>query len=178
MKKVIAIFTVFSFLIYITSCYSYKTLTSQKEYSKYSGNEKIDVLNVQTKQGNKIEFIEKYPGRISEKGVVGLPQLRLQYGTVDSFTISGKSDKAEFIWKNGINYEVITQDKLDFICHASDTIHIPLSDIEKLDFKRFSKGKTIGLVSGIAGGAMMIIVVLAVMGLSNPFSGTNINWGL
>jgi hypothetical protein len=147
MKRVIAFFTLVSFIIFNTSCYSYKTLSSQKEYCKYTGNKKVHVLYVQTKQGYKIEFNEKFPGIISEKVVVGLPQLRLPFGGQDSIIFLNK--KIGAICKNGINYELITQDKLGYICHSPDTIKIPLSDIGQLHFKKFNTGVTIGLVSGI-----------------------------
>jgi|WetSurMetagenome_2_1015567.scaffolds.fasta_scaffold121208_2 hypothetical protein len=158
MKKVTAIFTLISFLIYITSCYSYKNLYTEKEYIKYSGNKMVDILYVLTKQGNTIEFNEKVPGRITEKGVVGLPLLRLPF-VQDSIVVY--EEKIQSIWKNGIKYEVITQDNQGYICHAPDTIHIPLSDIEKLEFRKFNKGKTVGLICGIAGGAIAIVAVIA-----------------
>ncbi len=148
MKKVLAIFTLVSFLFYITSCYSYKTLTSQEEYSKYANNKWIHVRFVKTKQGNILEFHQFYPGRISETGVDGLPQLRLLPGEQDSSIFINYELKA--IWKNGINYELIKQDTLGYICHASDTIKIPFSDIEQLSFQKFEIGATLGIVSGIA----------------------------
>lgn len=174
MKKAIAIFTIVSFLIDITSCFSYKTLTSQEEYSKYSGNKRVHVLYIKTKQYNVIEFNKHYPGKISETCVVGLPQLRLQVGEMDSIHFYGERDsviidenKFKSIWKNGVDYEVIKQNKLDFICHASDTIQIPLSDIKQLRFKKINAAKTIGLVVGIPAVIIVGMWLIVIISLNN-----------
>jgi hypothetical protein len=162
-KKVIEIFAVSCFLINITSCFSYKTLTSQEEFSKYSGNKKIDVLYVRTKQDSIIEF-KNCRGKIFETDVAAIIplKLRFKYGDEDSIIFSHKvpntidsiiviNRKIKSIWKNGINYKVIKKNKLGYICNASDTIKIPLSDIEELRFRKYKKTETTLLMLGTGG---------------------------
>jgi hypothetical protein len=52
------------------------------------------------------------------------------------------------------------QTKRFYVCHQSDTIQIPFSDIEQLRLKKFSTAKTIGLVSGLTGSAIGIFILI------------------
>jgi hypothetical protein len=147
MKKIIIIFTALILLIYFSSCYSYKTLSSHQEYSKYSGKRTVKVIHIRTLQGRIIEFNELYPGTITETEITGLPELKLKYGDQDSVIFY--QQKAKYIYDSAICYEVITQNKMGFICHGLDSIKIPFSDIENVHFKKNSVVKTICLVVGI-----------------------------
>jgi hypothetical protein len=79
MKKIISIFTIFSFLIF-TSCFTSKTVTILDDYRKFTNKEWVHVRYVKTKQGNIIKFNKFHPGKITETSIVELPYLRLSVG--------------------------------------------------------------------------------------------------
>jgi len=158
MKKVIAIFMIFSFLIYTISCYSYKNLTTHEEYIKYSSNENLKVLSLQTNQGEEIEFNEKKPGIISSAHVIGLPIIHIPFGERDSLEFHEKPNKLVYVWNNGLRYEIVNTDSISLICYSLYNKQIPLSDIKQLSIKQINIIKTIALTTGITFLTLFIIL--------------------
>jgi len=157
MKKIISILVIFSLLTNLTSCYSYKTLSKQEEYKMYAGNKRIHVLQVQTKEGNEVNFNERFPAQISKKGVSGLPEFRISFDQDSAVFYKGKAITA---WKNGVEYDLIGQDKRGLICLVDDPINIPLSDIEYLDYRIYNAPLSFLLIFGTVASGVSILTYI------------------
>ena len=126
-------------------------------------DKKYSVLFILTRNGDTIEFNKSNPGRIIDTGVFGVPQIRLDFGTIDSTVFNKKS--MESIWKNGIKYQFVAQDPRGYLCYQPEAITIPLSEIylikvRKLDNKKIV-GATIIVAGGIAGVTGIALVIYA-----------------
>ena len=145
LKKITSIICIFSFLLYITSCYSYTRLATTKEIKEYvTSYERVSALQAVTNAEDTLTFHRNEPGEITVDYLTGRPQFRISFGAADSLVLRGNT--VDYFWKDGARYYVIEQDSAGFIFTGEDFVKIPVSDIKYLDVRRSNTAKAVGIV--------------------------------
>ena len=116
------------------------------------------MLSVKTQNGDSVCFTRKKPGRISDTGVYGRPEVHIQFGEkVDSISFTYKSshlkNKIKNIWINGNCFDFERQDSMGYVCVYSKTITIPLEKIVQMRIL----DTNLNLLGGIAVGAIVVV---------------------
>jgi hypothetical protein len=150
MKKGIAILLLAVMVFDFTSCTTYKQLSAQQDFEIYQARDHVQVLNIHSKRDSIITFNEKFPGKLANKQVYGLRQMRFPYTTSDSIIFKAQNQNAAFIRSKGVLYKIMSQDKSGFICISSDTIRTPFSEVTQMNVKMKDPGKTTILVLGLS----------------------------
>jgi hypothetical protein len=150
MKKGIAFLLITVLLIDLTSCSSYRLLSTEQDFETYESLDHIQILDIQSRQDGIIVFNEKFPGKMEYNEVHGLQQMHFPYSISNSIIFNMQEAKAEFIMNNGIRYRIISQDKSGFLCISTDTIRTPFSDIEQMNVKEKDPLKTTLLIMGLS----------------------------
>jgi hypothetical protein len=165
MKKLIYITTISFLLINLASCYISKALTNPEEFTQclkkkndcYSINKNIKVLCVITKEKDTLFFSKKYPCRIDENYIVGLPQIIFPF-SVKFDSISFQKNYLKTMWKDGSQYSFINIDESGFLCCKMDTLNIPLAEVEKAYIAQSKNGATAVLAIGSAGTVAFVTI--------------------
>jgi len=152
MKKLHINSVICSILLLLSSCFVNRTFTTQNQYRKclkqrkgdYSLDKRNSVLALSTVKGDTILFNKKFPGKIYPTQVAGLPQIRIPFAEADSTVFNENS--LQTVWEEGVGYHFIAQDSASYVCHAPDSVYIPLSEIVNMDVRKFSKGSTAAAV--------------------------------
>lgn len=161
MKKVFSLILLAAFLNLLVSCNSQRMLTDGQEIENQSVNTHLKILSVHTKDGNLYTFNERYPGRISNSGITGAPQVIWSFGSADSIRFSNDRDDKKFLWKDGTKYLIIDKDKTNFICITTENVSIAFDTIAQMNYQEHNKTKTTFLIVGTITGALIIITLIA-----------------
>lgn len=174
MKKVIAILLVAILVIDLTSCTSYKQLSTQEDFDIYQNKHHIQVLEVHSKKDSIIAFNEKFPAKMENRQVYGLKQMQFPYNTSDSIIFSAQDQKAAYILDHGVLYKIVSRDKSGFICIAPDTIRTPFSDVTFMTIKKKDPVKSTLLLVGISSVVIVIVGLFLQSSTILDFSGMQI----
>jgi hypothetical protein len=160
MKKGIAILLLAVMVFDLTSCTSYKQLSTQQDFEIYQDKKQVQVLEIHSKQDSIVVFNEKFPGKLANKQVNGLRQVQFPYNTSDSIIFTAQNQNAAFIRSQGVLYKIVSQDKSGFICISPDTIRTPFSEVTQMKVKMKDPEKTTILVFGLSAIVIGISVYL------------------
>jgi hypothetical protein len=169
MKKGIAILLITILVIDLTSCNSYKQLTTQQDFEIYQEKKQVQILEIHSKKDSIIVFNEKFPGKMENKQVYGIQQKRFPYNASDSIIFTGQDHNATYIRNNGVLYKVISQDKSGFICISPDTIRTSFSDVTLMNIKKKDPIKSTLLIVGIS--AVFIGITVYLVGTNLTING-------
>jgi hypothetical protein len=172
MKKGIAILLIAILVTDLTSCTSYRQLSTQEDYEIYQKNDHIQVLEIHSTKDSVIRFSEKYPGKMTNRQVYGLKQVHFPYNLSDSIIFTSKDKNAAFILDKNILYKIISQDKSGFICISPDTVRTPFSEVSLMKIKKIDPLKTTLLIMGISGvivGISVYIVSISMFDIGLTF---------
>lgn len=161
MKKAISLLLLAAFLNLLVSCNSQRMLSNGQEIENQSVNTHLKILSVHTKDGNLYAFNDRYPGRISNSGITGAPQVIWDFGSADSIRFSNDRDDKKFLWKDGTKYLIIDKDKTNFICITTENVSIAFDTIAQMNYQEHNKTKTTILIVGAITGALIIITLIA-----------------
>jgi hypothetical protein len=150
MKKGIAILLITVLVIDLTSCTSYKQLSTRQDFEFYQNNDHIQVLEIRSKKDSIIVFNEKFPGKLENKQVYGIRQKQFPYNAADSIIFTAQDQNAAYIRNNRVHYKIISHDKSGFTCISSDTIRMSFSDITQMNVKKIDPLKTTLLIVGLS----------------------------
>jgi hypothetical protein len=148
-KKGIAILLVTILVIDLSSCVTYKQLSTQQDFEIYQDKKQVQVLEIHSKKDSIVVFNEKFPGKLANKQVYGLPQIQFPYSMSDSIIFTSSKNKTAYIKNNGTHYLIISQDKSGFMCLVPDTIRTPFSDVTLMNVKRKDPLKSTLLIVGL-----------------------------
>lgn len=160
MKKGIAILLLAITVFDLTSCTSYKQLSTLRDFEIYQARDHIQVLEIHSKKDSIISFNEKYPGKLANNKVYGLKQMRFPFNATNSLIFTAKNQNAAFIRSNGVLYKIVSQDKSGFICISPDTIRTPFSEVTQMNVRKRDPVKSAILIVGLSGIFVGILVYL------------------
>lgn len=157
MKKILYISIISFLMISLTSCYTTKTLTNPEQYAQclrkkndcYVANKNIKVLSIITKEKDTIFFSKKYPSRITENYIVGMPMVILP-DSIKFDSITYKKNSLKTMWKDGTKYSFDRLGQSGFLCYKMDTLTIPLVEVAEVRVRHERKGATSALAIGSA----------------------------
>jgi hypothetical protein len=159
-KKGIAILLVTILVIDLSSCVTYKQLSTQQDFEIYQDKKQVQVLEIHSKKDSIVVFNEKFPGKLANKQVNGLRQVQFPYNTSDSIIFTAQNQNAAFIRSQGVLYKIVSQDKSGYICISPDTIRTPFSEVTQMNVKMKDPEKTTILVLGLSAIVIGISVYL------------------
>jgi len=166
MKKSISYLLITILVIDLSSCSSYKLISGQENYRLYQDKKSIDVIDVYSRPDSLIVFNEKYPGKLTNNQVSGLPETRLPFTGLDSVVFNWPERNVAYIISKGVRYKIITQDPAGFIGVGGDTARIPYSEIVHMKIKKKDPVKTTLFFAG-AGAAITGVILLVVAATMN-----------
>jgi hypothetical protein len=150
MKKGIAIALIVILVMDLTSCSSYRQFSAYPDFESYENSDDILVLNIRSRIDGLIIFNEKYPGKIVDGQVIGLPQIHLPYNASNSIIYTRRDANPAYIINTGKQYKIISQNRSGFICVSADTVRTPFSEIEQINVKQKDPLKTTLFVMGLS----------------------------
>jgi hypothetical protein len=160
MRKGLAIELIIILVIDLTSCSSYREFSAEQDFENHENADDILVLGIRSRIDGLIVFNEKYPGKIENGQVIGLPQIQLPYSASNSIIYEKRDAFPAYILNNGIRYKFVSQNRSGFICVSRDTIRIPFSEIDQVNVKEKDPLKTTILIMGLSSVFMGMIVYL------------------
>jgi hypothetical protein len=163
MKKVTAVIMVIIILMDLTSCHAYIDLAGQEDYKAYQDKKYVYVIDLQTNPYRRVDINESSPGKIINGEVIVLHSHEVILPFCKTDTIIFENSRARYIHKNGNLYKVLKQNKNGYTAVATDTIRIPFSEIKKMQIKETKPVESVFLALGIAGIAVGIIVLIAIL---------------
>jgi hypothetical protein len=167
MKKGIATLLIVILVIDLTSCTSYKQLTTRQDFEIYQEKKQVQVLEIHSKKDSIIVFNEKFPGKMENKQVYGIRQRQFPYDAADSIVFAAQDQNAAYIRYNGVHYRVVSQDKSGFVCISPDTIRTPFSDVTLMNIKMKDPLKSGLLIGGLSVVFIGISVYLLSSGIND-----------
>jgi len=175
-KKIVAFITLLAFLYLNYACYTIKTELA----GKYSGGkgQGSDILGVNTKSGEVVQFSKDRPGSIIGNFVIGpKPQEGIETKKMEiplesiQDIIKSEAENLEIITKDGkaIHATWIQKraDRIICIAYEYEKV-IPLAECETVWVKKVEPVGTFFAVLGVIGG---VLVVLAAIIFAAQFSG-------
>jgi hypothetical protein len=157
MRKDLAIELIIILVIDLASCSTYREFTAEEDFENHENGDDILVLGIRSRIDGLILFNEKYPGKIENGQVTGLPQKHLPYSATNSIIYDKRDAIPAYILNNGIRYKIVTQNRSGFICVSSDTVRIPFSEIDQVNVKEKDSLKTTLMVMGLSSVLMVMI---------------------
>jgi len=166
-KKIIASFTLFSFLIFTFSCAIHTTKKEKIETIASQKDQKVKIIAVFKKSGEEIKFPEKNPGRIEKNFIVGGATIEIRKSQIEK-RIPKAGKIKELRTKDGqafLNPIVVSETPLKIIIASRGrTTSIPIQDVELVLIKKVDAGAsflaTIGAIAGIGLGGLLLIALL------------------
>jgi hypothetical protein len=150
MKKGIAFLLIAILVIDLTSCTSYKQLSTLQDFESYQKKGNINVLDFHSKKDSIIKFNEKFPGKMANDQVYGIRQMHFPYSSSDSIVFTAQAQNAAFIIHRDVLYKIISQDKTGFICISPDTIRVPFSEVGLMKVEKKDPLKSFLLITGVS----------------------------
>lgn len=148
----------------LCSCYSYKEISELPEIKKYEGKKHVHVLKANV-DSNVVFFSEKLPGKLSDKGIVGIHQFPMFRITADSIFFKPVKYKRiiDYVYKDGIRYDVFEEKHQVFLYSTAIPVNIPYTALKSVDLKVFRPGATAVLIgsSSAAWAGLLILTVLS-----------------
>ena len=138
-RKIVIIITIFSFLLALISCttYSFKKSSVEKAMEKQmQKKERIDVLELETKQGKKYTFSKEKPGQLGKDGIRVKSQeyekVEIKKSDIEKM-VMGKEGQSRLITKDGKTIPFTSflekEDRLIFITTEEKATEISYTDI-------------------------------------------------
>ena len=169
MKKITALFAMFSFSVFMFSCYTTKNIKIDTLDAKKSKD--TEILRVTKTSGEIIEFNKDRPGKIVADKVTGTAvkitkEIELEKEDIKEIKKS-KGKISKIITRDGKSYEVFSafskerKDKF-IIAVAFDTnesVTIPLSQVSLVGIEQLAQGMSLII------GACSLLIVLLMYGL-------------
>ncbi len=172
-KKMISTVTIVTFLVYSLSCYTTK---KEKLYTTYSQQrEKIKILGVMKKSGERIDFPKENPATLKRNAVVGIGIKEIEIQKEDIVEIDRKRgyQKIKIVTKDNKQYDVLetifeTEEKIVFT--YNEPISIPISEVELAWVKRVDPvGSFFATIGVLALAVGMVFLVILLTKESCPF---------
>jgi hypothetical protein len=149
---------------------SERILTSEEEYwecivkrgRKYYVDKDYRVIYILKNEGDTIWFTKRYPARITTEGVSGMPQEIIKYDVPPDSVVFNKDATIKALWKDGVRYELITQDERGYICYNSDYLIVPFEDLCQVKVRHNSPQKKFGIANAVIGPVIAGIIIYSV----------------
>jgi hypothetical protein len=152
-KKMTAALTLMAFIVFSTSCVFHRTARQSVETVAQKGA-RAEIVAIQTKSGEYIEFRKGHPARIQEDSVVGetLKAIEIDKADIQNVKRNKKGKIEEIVTKDGTNYAVVSsveeKEKVASVMVYS-AVSVPLSDIQLAWVKRVDVGATVLATAGL-----------------------------
>jgi hypothetical protein len=175
-KKIMTAFTLLAFFVFSTSCfYVHKTVRRSTEWIARKGTI-AEIVGIQTKSGEYIEFRKGHPAFILGDSVVGetLKATEIDKGDIQKLGMGGKKKIEEIVTKDGKKYTVIsTVEENEKVVRvmAYSAVSVPLSDIQLVSIRTVDVGMTV-LANGLIVAAVTVGIALLFSNSSTANSST------
>ena len=177
-KRWISLLTLIASSIFTFACTSIRHVTGEKiGQTSPTKNKRLKVLSVTKTTGERIVFSKDYRGRILGSEIVGLGlvNVKVKIQEVERSNIKSIRDVSDnskvLITKDGqtIEFQILEEEESKVILYKTSfekkSVSIPLAEVKRLEFRKFSFGKTIlfGACVYLLAYLAAIIVGLAVL---------------
>jgi hypothetical protein len=131
------------------------------------------IIAVQTKSGQRIEFRKGRPGIIHEDSVVGetWKTFEIDKADIQNTQKTGKGKIEKIVTKDGKTYDVVEAKEKVVVAKAYAVVSVPLSDVDLAWVRSTDVAMTVLLDAVIIVGVTVLLVAVAAAGLSNS------SWG-
>lgn len=170
-KKLVTVVLLPAFCVFSLSCASAPRLKAPSEIASFGP--RTAIVTVVLKSGETVEFPKSHPGRVVPGGG-GITGKSLQEIDVDAAGVrqvirGNKNKPLRLITKDGVTYDLVTYeesgDKIHIRAYAPVTI--PAKDIQQVWIRKNDTVKSILLGAAIVGGALVVLMVIAVAELGH-----------
>jgi hypothetical protein len=148
-------------MVLLSSCSVNREISGQPEFEKYKSIRYVHVLNASTKNDSAF-FTDRMPGRMNKNDISGIHQLKLLNLKADSIFFKPVKYKriVDYVYKNGIRYNVFEENRQLYAYNTADTLRIPYPEIEALHVKVYKPGRTVLLIGGSTGGLIGLFIIM------------------
>ena len=174
-KKMTTAFTILAFFVFSTSCFHiHKTVRRSTEWIARKGTI-AEIVGIQTKSGEYIEFRKGHPAMILGDSVVGetLKATEIDKADIQKLVTDGKKKIEEIVTKDGKKYTMIsTVEENEKIVRVMDysAVSVPLSDIQLVSIRTTDVGMTVLAHGLIIGGVTLIIGLVVVSAVNSAWN--------
>lgn len=175
LKKMTTAFTFLAFFAFSTSCFQvHKTVQKSFETVARRGRT-AEIVAIQTKSGEYIEFRKGRPAIILGDSIVGetLKATEIDKADIQKLGMNGKKKIEEIVTKDGKKYTVIStveENEKAVRVIAYSSVSVPLSDIRLASIRTVDVGMTV-LAHGLIIGVVTVgIGLLAVSALNSSWN--------